>query len=179
MPYHPPLPIQGITYDFAYLDPVTFQTPSRKLGRDIATWCRFTTHAFSRSAEAGEIADLMDEGRRPRVLCPDRYRLSLHLPNAVAQLANPVRHVYEAASERNWLHQVEVEIVEAEARTTYQVFFAVKKARRSEPFDVEMTVESAYAFDPLRRPKLLGRMVIAGLLTATVEGRRPHTQRPG
>lgn len=179
LPYHPRLMIKGITYDFAHLDPVTFQTPSRKLGRNIATWCRFTTHAFSRSPEASEIADLMDEGRRPRVFCLERHHLSLHLPGAIAQLADPARHVWETATERNWLHQVGVEIVAAGARTTYQVFFAVKKARRSEPFDVEMTVESAYAFDPLRPPKLRGRTVIAGLLTATIEGKRLHTQAPG
>jgi len=179
MPYYRSLVIQGIAYDLAHLDPMTFQTPSRKLGRDIATWCRFTTHTFSRSPEAGEAADLADEGRRSRVFCPDRHRLSFHLPGAVAQLADPARHVWETAAERNWLHRVEVEIVEAGAHTAYQVFFAVRKARRSEPFDVEMTVESAYAFDPVRPPKLRGRTVIAGLLTATVEGRKLHTLAPG
>lgn len=179
MPHHPPLTIQGTTYDLAHLDPVTFATPSRKLGRDIATRCRFTTHTFSRSPEAGELADLVDEGRRPRVFCPDRHRLSLHLPSAVAQLADPARHVWETASERNWLHRVEVELLEAGERAAYQVFFAVKKARRAEAFDVEMTVESAYAFDPARLPKLRGRTVISGLLAATVEGRRLHTQAPG
>ena len=178
-PYHPPLTVAGQTYDFAHLDPVTFRTPSRKLGRDITTWCRFTTHAFSRSPGAGEVADLMDEGRRPRVFCPERHHLSLHLLGAILQLTDPARHVWETATERNWLHQAGVEIVAAGARTTYQVFFAVKKARRSEQFDVEMTVESAYAFDPLRPPKLRGRTVIAGLLTATVEGRKLHTQAPG
>lgn len=178
MPYHGPLLVRGTAHDLAHLDPVTFRTPSRKLGRDISTWCRFTTHTFSRSPEPGETADLMDEGRRPRVFCPDRHRLSFHLPGAVLQLADPGRHVWETASERNWLHRAEVEIVEAGDRTAYQVFFAIKKARRSEPFDVEMTVESAYAFDPLRPPKLRGRTVIAGLLTATVEGRKLHTQAP-
>lgn len=152
-PHHPRLTILNVTHDFAHLDPVTFRTPSQKLGRDIATWCRFTTHTFSRSPEAGEAADLVDEGRRPRVFCPERHQLSLHLPAAVAQLADPARRVWETASERNWLHQVEVEVVEAGARTAYQVFFAVKKTRRDEPFDVEMTVESAYAFDPARKPK--------------------------
>lgn len=178
LPHHPRLTIQGVTYDLAHLDPVTVRTPSQKIGRSIITWCRFTTHTFSRSPEAGEPAHLTDEGRRPRVFCPDRHHLSLHLPAAIAQLADPARHVWETAAERNWLHQVEVEVVEAGARTVYQVFFAVKKARHSEPFDVEMTVESAYAFDPTRKPKLHGRMVIAGLLTATVEGRKPHTQAP-
>lgn len=69
--------------------------------------------------------------------------------------------------------------MEASACTAYQVFFTVKKARRSEPFNVEMTVESAYGFDPLRAPKLRGRTVIARLLTATVEGKKLLTQAPG
>ena len=179
MPYYRPLVIGNVARDLAHLDPVTIRTPSRKLGRDIATWCRFTTHAFSRSPALGEVPHLLDEGRRPRVFCPDRYRLSFHLPGAMALLADPGRHVWETASERNWLHRAEVEVVEGGARTNYQVFFAVKKAGRREPFDVEMTVESAYAFDPRRPPKLRGRTVIAGLLTATVEGRKLRTQAPG
>jgi hypothetical protein len=56
------------------------------------------------------------------------------------------------------------------------VFFAVKKAEKAASHDVEMVVESAYAFDPLRTPKLRGRTLFAGLLAATVEGRPMHTQ---
>ena len=40
-----------------------------------------------------------------------------------------------------------------------------------------MVVESAYAFDPLRPPKTVGRTKIAGLLAATVEMRKLYTQR--
>lgn len=178
-PYYPPLTIGGVLYDLAHLDPVMFRTPSTKLARDITTRCRFTTHTFSRSPEPGEATHLTDEGNRRRVFCPDRHRLSFHLPGAIGQLANPGRHVWETASERNWLHRAEIEVVEGGAHVAYQVYFAVKKARRSDPFDVEMTVESAYAFDPARPPKLRGRTVIVGLLTATVEGRKLRTQAPG
>lgn len=177
MPYYPPLTLGNHTHDLAHLDPVTFQTPSEKLGRSIMTWCRFTTHTFTRAPEPGDAGpNVWDEGRQPRVFCPDRYALSFHLPSAVNELAVPSRHVWQTAAERNWLHRAEVHVVAGGARIAYQVFFGVKKAGRADPHDVEMTVESAYAFDPRRVPKLRGRMAMVGLLTATVEGRHVHTQ---
>jgi len=180
MPYHYPTVIAGVLYDLAHLDPVIIETHSDKLAREIRTWCRFTTHVFSRKPEVGETGPFItDEGRRPRLFCPERYALSLHLPAAIAHLANPRRRIWETASERNWLHSAEVNLVLNGEPVGYQVFFAVKKAARADPYDVELTVESAYAFDPARRPKLKGPMLIVGLLTATVEGRRPHTQRGG
>lgn len=177
VPYHLPVTIAGNSYDLAHLDPVIFDTESAKLGRTVRTWCWFTTHTFSRKCEAAETApDILDEGRRPRMLCPDRYALSFHLPTAVAQLAEPRRYVWETAAERNWLHRAEVMVTAFGAMIAYQVFFAVKKAPKGAAYDVEMVVESAYAFDPLRTPKVRGRALFAGLLTATVEGRPLHTQ---
>lgn len=179
MPYHQPIIAGNVTYGLDHLDPVTFATPSTKLRREIVTWCRFTTHVFTRQPATGERGPfLLDEGSRPRVFCPDRYRLSISLPAVMLLLRDPGRYVTETASERNWLHRAEMEIETAAGLVAYQVFFAVKKARRVDRHDVEMTVESAYAFDPARPPHVRGRMVIAGLLTATVEGRTPHTRRP-
>ena len=177
MPYHQPIIVGNVAHSLDHLDPVTFSTPSTKLRRDIVTWCRFTTHVFTRKPEAADQGPfLMDEGRRPRVFCPDRYGLSTFLPGVVMLLREPQRYVTEAASERNWLHRAEVQIATSAGAVTYQVFFAVKKARRADRHDVEMTVESAYALDPARLPQIRGRMLIAGLLTATVEGRPAHTQ---
>ena len=166
-------------YDLSHLDPVTINTHSTKLGREIKTWCRFTTHVFSEKAAPGQVPFIVDEGRRPRVFCPERHALSIHLPTAMSQLADPKSHIWETAAERNWLHRAAVEMVLGGEPVDYQVFFSVKKALRAEPYDVELTVESAYAFDPAREPKLRGRMLLIGLLTATVEGRKPHTQGGG
>jgi len=176
MPYHPPLSVGADVYQFDHLDPIIFNTPSRKLSRDIIVWCRFTTHTFSRKPEAGDVPNVFDEGRRPRVLCPDRYACSVHLPVAMRLLSDPQRYVQEAATERNWVHETSITVSHGGLARTYHVFFAVKKAGRSERFDVEMTVESAYVLDPGRTPQVRGRMLIAGLLTATVEGKAPHTQ---
>ena len=179
MSYHPPFVVGNTSHDLGHLDPVTFATLSAKLGRAITTWCRFTTHTFKEKAPDGHLGpSLLDEGRRPRVFCPRRYALSHQLPAAVRLLADPDRYVWEGAHERNWLHRADVALTDsAGALGTYQVFFAVKRAERSAAWDVEMTVESAYALGPLRRPKVLGRAKIVGLLTATVEGRKLHTQR--
>jgi hypothetical protein len=63
-------------------------------------------------------------------------------------------------------------------RVRYQLFFALRKANRSEASreDVQMIVESAYAEDPARPADLLGRALFAGLVTAAFEGRQVHTQ---
>jgi len=177
--YYPPFVIGNTSHDLGHLDPVTFATPSAKLGRAITTWCRFTTHTFTEQAPAGHSEPiLLDEGRRSRVFCPRRYALSHQLPAAVRLLADPDRYVWEGAHERNWLHRTDVPLADAAgALVTYQVFFAVRRAARAAAWDVEMTVESAYAFDPLRQPKTVGRTKIAGLLAATVNGRKLHTQR--
>jgi len=177
--YYPPFVIGNTSHDLGHLDPVTFATPSAKLGRAITTWCRFTTHTFTEQAPAGHSGPiLLDEGRRSRVFCPRRYALSHQLPAGVRLLADPDRYVWEGAHERNWLHRTEAPLADAAgAPVTYQVFFAVRKAARAAAWDVEMTVESAYAFDPLRQPKTVGRTKIAGLLAATMNGRKLHTQR--
>jgi hypothetical protein len=180
VPYYHPAIFQGTPYDLGHLDPIVIDTDSEKLRRSIRTWCRFTTHVFSRRPEAGEGGPfILDEGHRSRVFCPNRYALSLHLPAAMAQLSDPRRYVWQTAAERNWLHRAEVRLVVDQAPVSYQVFFAVKKARPSShnvKHDVELTVESAYAYDAARQPKVYGRMLIAGLLAATVEERKPHTQ---
>ena len=111
MPYHHPTVFAGVPYDLAHLDPVIIETHSDKLGREIKTWCRFTTHVFSRKPEVGETGPFItDEGRRPRLFCPNRYALSLYLPAAMAHLANPRRRIWETASERNWLHSAEIDV---------------------------------------------------------------------
>jgi len=170
-----------VSHDLGHLDPVTFATSSTKLGRSIVTWCRFTTHTFTEKVPAGHPGPvLIDEGRRPRVFSPERYALSRQLPASVQLLVNPDCYIWEGAHERNWLHRADMVLPGAAGEPLiYQVFFAVQKAARSALCDVEMTVESAYAFDPRRQPKKLGRTKIAGLLAATVEGRKLHTQRKG
>ena len=181
MPHHQPVAIGGTVYDLAHLDPVIFSTPSTKLGRPIRVWCWFTTHTYTETAPADHAGPLViDEGRRPRVFCCARFALSHHLPDVVRLLADPDRYVWEGGHERNWLHQAVVAVTgPSNTPTTCQVFFALKKAERSSKQDVEMVVESAYAHDPLRTPKVVGRTKIAGLLAATVEGRKLHTQRAG
>lgn len=175
-PYHAPLLIGGVPHDLGHLDPVRLEVSSEKLGRLVSAWCRFTTHTFTRAYQAGDPGPpILDEGRRPRTFCPDRYALSHHLPTAVGLLAQPRCYVWETASERNWLHRAELQISDGQG-TSYQVFFSLKRAAAGADFDLELTVESAYAFDPRRPPKLRGRMLFAGLATMTVQGQKPHTQ---
>lgn len=177
MPYHKPFTVDNRHYDLAHLDPITLSVQSEKLGRLVTVWCWFTTHTFSRRCLSSETApDFLDEGRRPRMFCPARYGLSFHLPAVVRQLADPRRYVWQTAAERNWFYRAQVRVAAGDEVADYEVFFAVKKADKAVQHDVELVVESAYALDPLRLPKLRGRMLFAGLLTATVQGRPVHTR---
>jgi hypothetical protein len=112
------------------------------------------------------------------MFCPDRYRLSLLLPAAILALREPRTFVRETKAKRNWLYVATVELAaapadegegHAPAPVRYQVFFALRKAAKGGATreDVEMVVESAYAEDSARPPKLP---------TAAVEGRQVHTQ---
>ena len=129
------------------------------------------------------------DGVRRRVFCPDRHRLSLHLPDAVRELREPRIYVRQTKARRNWLYVATVELpamaedavedgASGRERVRYQVFFTLRKAGKGGAAreDVEMIVESAYAEDATRPPELLGRALFTGLATAVVEGRQVHTQ---
>ena len=104
---------------------------------------------------------------------------------AVLELRDPRIYVRQTNARRNWLYVATIERAEAEAAgersprpVRYQLFFTLRKAvgEGSTREDVEMVVESAYAEHLARPPDLLGRVLFAGLVTATFEGRAIHTQ---
>lgn len=191
-PYFKPLRVGGTLYDLGHLDPVRFQVASEKLRRSVTVRCRFTNHVFTRAhdpaTDATDAAVIMD-GVRRRVFCPDRHRLSLHLPDAVRELREPRIYVRETKARRNWVYVATVELLAAAAdaaedggsgreRVLYQMFFTLRKSGKGGAAreDVEMIIESAYAGDATRPLELLGRALFAGLATAVVEGRQVHTQ---
>jgi hypothetical protein len=193
-PYFAPLSVDGTVYDLGHLDPLRFQVESEKLRRSVTIQCRFSNHVFTRAfdpqVDPADTPFIMD-GIRPRVFCPSRYRLSVHLPRAIFGLREPRVYVRQTQARRNWLYVATIEVASdaAEprenadnatnlARVRYQVFFVLRKGNKSgaPPMDVEMVVESAYADNPARPQELLGRALFAGLATAAVEGRPVHTQ---
>ncbi len=171
-----------------------FQVDSQKLRRAVTIRCRFSNHVFTRIFDpqvdpAGTL--IIMDGIRQRVFCPDRYRLSVHLPGAIVGLREPRIYVRETKARRNWLYVATIELpdnasnplegVEGAADRKplrYHVFFLLRKASTSSTAreDLEMVVESAYPEDRARPPELLGRALFAGLATAAVEGRPVHTQ---
>ena len=187
-PYFAPLQVGGAAYDLRHLDPVRFQVPSEKLRRAVTVRCRFSNHVFTRAfgpdtAPAGALV-IMD-GVRKRVFCPDRYQLSLCLPGAVLRLRYPRIYVRQTKARRNWLYVALIDLPvaagtgcgQSAAMLRYQVFFTLRRSSKRDGAreDVEMVVESAYAEDPARPAKLLGRALFAGLAAAAVEDRQVHT----
>ncbi len=153
-----------------------------------------TSHVFTRTFDpqvhAAGTSIIMD-GIRQRVFCPDRYRLSFHLPAAILGLREPRVYVRETRARRNCLYVATIDLpgdvaVPAEGadraedceRIAISSVLLTPEGRqeRTTHADVEMVVESAYAEDPARPPDLLARALFAGLATAAVEGRPVHTQ---
>lgn len=181
-PYFGPLNVGNVIHDLGHLDPIRFQVPSEKLKRDLKVRCRFSNHTFTRSFDnEPDIATslIIMDGPRQRVFCPERYQLSLHLPEVITRLRFPQIYVHQTTHRRNWLYVAAVDICSdgSTAATHYQTFFTIRKASGDHDVreDLEMVVESAYASDGLRPPALLGRMLFTTLSTLTVQGKPIHT----
>jgi hypothetical protein len=178
--YHPPLQIDGQTYDLSHLDPCQFEAISTKVPRPLRINVRFTNHCFSEAFDpvkhpAGTFA-IMD-GPRRRVFSPDRYTLSFQLPVLIRGLASPGARVHETAARRNWMYAATVQV--PTTGTVYQIFFELRRAtpERRRLQDLDMVVESAYPADPGRpEPNILGRVSFL-LLAGSVYVGKPVTTR--
>jgi hypothetical protein len=86
---------------------------SEKLRRALTIRCRFSNHVFTRAfdpqVDPTDPPIIMD-GIRQRVFCPNRYRLSVHLPGAIVSSREPRVYVRETKARRNWLYVATIEV---------------------------------------------------------------------
>jgi hypothetical protein len=177
-PYFPSLVVDGEEYEFPHLEPFQIVVPSERARRDLQVDIRFTNHCFSRKLAQGEDPDhpdvFFDHNRQPRVLCPDRYRLSHDLPEFLHRMNHPAVKVYQTKTRRNWTYVLEIE----DPALPYYIFFALRRAPRSDVDDLKLTVESAYPdSEDFDSPHLLGRMGFQLLCGKTYLGEPVATKR--
>jgi len=179
--YHRPLHLHGQVIDLAHLDPFVFEANSTKVPRPLRINVRFTNHCFSDAFDPARHpadAPVILDGRRRRAFCPDRYALSLHLPNLIRGLANPNARVHETAARRNWMYGATVAL--PVTGTIYQIFFDLRRAtpERRRFQDLDLVVESAYPADPARpAPNILGRVSFLLLAGSLYTGKPVTTRR--
>lgn len=161
MPYFQPFQAHGLDHDLSHLDPFVFGFQSEKVGRRLQIQVFFTSHCFSVDYQlathpvGSEI--IIDGGGKRRSFCSKRYALSLHLPNAIRNMAHEKVRVYQSIQERNWVYALPVET----GAGTYYAFFQVRRAGSDDPGDLKMTIESAYPWDaanPRKEPGTKGKM---------------------
>src|SRR6056297_2619670 len=81
---HTPLLIEGVTHSLKHLDTTAYDMVGRgKDGNNLRVVIRFSTHVFSERATHGQRRDLQDHSGTWRTFCPDRYSVSLLLPQII------------------------------------------------------------------------------------------------
>ena len=144
----------GQVYSLAHLHPhrftLKFSARSDYPARDVEIRVVYSSHPFTRKCADGERPHVpYSKPHDPRVFCPERYQLSLHLPKIIEGLET--RRCY-ATHFRNYFIVDTFDLLPA--NTEYWVFFNTKKA---EPDAMRLFVESAYAGNPRKLPRGLRR----------------------
>lgn len=165
---YPHTTIQGKTYTFEHLAPLTLSVPvkSGQTVRIVSVVVHFSCHCFTEAHDPGlHTPDLIYRHRgEVRAFQVDRYELSKKLPAIIESL--PTRKVF-FTKETNYLV---VESIDQDGRrVSYTVFFDLKRARGI-GYDLAMTVESAYVKDVL--PKHLDKISFRILAAKTLAGQK-------
>lgn len=135
--------IQGVTYDFYHLVPLTIDVTVAKGKQDERTFkvlVNFGCHCFTEEHDAARHTPdyRYAHNGELRAFCPDRYARSLGLPGIIQGAAS--RPVF--ITRQNNYMMVEM-ITEAGAKVPYTIFFDVERGKKGVA-DVVMTVVSAY-----------------------------------
>lgn len=170
--------INGQVYDFAHLEPFTFTVHSVRSGRDLRIRVTFSNHCFTRGHD--EVTDprgipIIRDGRRLRVFCAVRYRLSFKLRVVIEGLQASSARVHETSAGRNWCYSLRVEDPDG----PYHIFFEVRRAgaEQRQWQELNLVVESAYHQGDRAGPALRGHMPFVLLCSKVYLGLRTATRR--
>jgi hypothetical protein len=146
--YNRNLELDGETYSFTHLAPFTINIDIPSEGKNAALnftlEVKFSTHCVSATTVPHPSKLFLDEGRKERFFCLQRYDLSHALPKIIKDLQNRSCH---HARNRNYV-TVEISGPGGE-KTNYHVFFSVRR----QPSSVLVFVESAYIPSSSEKPK--------------------------
>ncbi len=101
-----PIETVNALLDVPYLAPFRFTADNAKAVKELRIYVRFSNHCFSEAFDPARHSPdepVIMDGRKRRVFCPDRHRLSFRLPGLIRGLATPGARVHETAARRNWM----------------------------------------------------------------------------
>ncbi len=135
--------IQGVTYDFAHLGPMTIDVTVSKGKPDEKTFSvlvNFGCHCFTEEHDpAIHTPDYRYEHEKElRAFCPNRYARSQGLRDIITGIGN--RPVFITLQNNYMLVEM---ITDAGVSVPYTIFFSMEKGKKRTA-DVVMTVVSAY-----------------------------------
>lgn len=182
--------IAGVEIDISHLAPTQHIVEVPLRGGDIKKMpveVAYTNHCYSRSPRAAideQIPDghLVMDGRKERMFCDRRYRLSLNLPKIMAELIASENHVWTIPGN----NFVQVELVDEEAdgsvaKINYYVMMRIQKhVAPDEPKCIKVRVETAFPEDLLfyDKPVLKKPFSFRKLLACAWEGRDHNAPEP-
>ena len=133
----------------------------------------FTDHVFTRDEVVGDIVALAfpNCSRTPRgYLCPDRYRMSLHLPGLLAGLA--YQRVWNLTGEDPY---AQLPILDDRGiRRLYAIVFTLDRLKGLKT-DLRLIVRSAYVCDR-KPPDTFGEVRFAHLVRLRLERKHPKRE---
>lgn len=159
--------IQGVTYTFGHLDKFTMDVTPATAGAETYTLLvDFHLHTFAREWRTTDTPDhRFRDGDDVRCFCPDRYSMSLTLPEMI-RASNKAYF----SQEHNYLIFKPVD-----NQAPYAAFFTMQRAR-ARGYHAIMTVVSSYQKEGLPPPSQLKSIGFATLVAKTAKGeaiRRP------
>lgn len=136
--YHSPLSVEGVTYSLGHLDATHHEMIGKGKNKDdLRIIIRFSTHVFSVRATHGRRRDVQDHSGTWRTFCPDRYTVSLLLPEIIQKLVLEDRNAGISQDFNKGSNLILIEPVEG---VSWGVFFCFEPSLP----EVLLTVLSAY-----------------------------------
>jgi hypothetical protein len=136
---HPPLLVQGVAHSLGHLNATYHDMVGKDPGGgDLRVVIRFSTHVFSDRATHRQRRDLQDHSGTWRTFCPDRYAISLLLPQIIQDFVVEDKN---AGISQDFNKGSNLILIEPVAGESWAVFFCFEPS----PPGVLLTVLSVYA----------------------------------
>lgn len=149
--------IDGIERDISHLRRLIVVAEGRgKDGADLRVAVQMGLHAISRACGDGEVSNMFDENRKPRIFCEDRYAFSLGLPEIARRMIEQDYFCWESRDRNRAVNYCVMDVAPGRIRALvdgeHQVIFFYLYPSKVEDADVCLIITSCHS----RHMKLSG-----------------------